>query len=139
MIGSRRYLALVGKCCLLFVLAALFGGCETSSSGPTRYPVSGTVKHKGQLVPKGFITLEPDTVGGNSGPGGGAEIVDGRYDTKTAAGVVGGSYKVRIVGTDGQPATVSGETLPEGRPLFAPYETIVDFPKEATVKDFEVP
>jgi hypothetical protein len=101
--------------------------------------VSGTVTYQGQPVPKGFVTLEPDSAAGNNGPGGGAEIVNGKYDTKVAAGVVGGSYKVRIVGTDGVKTTVSGEELAEGKPLFTPYETTVEFPQQTSVKDFEIP
>ncbi|QDU30132.1 hypothetical protein ETAA8_52510 [Anatilimnocola aggregata] len=119
---------------LLFVVA----GCGPSQSGPKRYPVSGTVTFNRKPVPKGFITLEPSIEQGNSGPGGGAEIVNGKYDTTLEQGVVGGAYKVRIVGTDGVPATIEGETLADGQPLFEPYETTVEFPLEKTVKDFEV-
>lgn len=112
-------------------------GCGATSDGPRRYAVSGTVTHKGMPVPKGFITFEP--AAGNNGPGGGAEIVNGKYDTQVAAGVVGGAYKVRIVGTDGVKTTVSGEELADGSPLFPPYETTLEFAKENAVKDFAVP
>ncbi|WP_425614781.1 hypothetical protein NA78x_004660 [Anatilimnocola sp. NA78] len=122
----------------LVVGAVGFAGCGPTLEGPTRYPVSGKVTFNGQPVPKGTIILEPDIERGNSGPGGGAEIVNGQYDTKLEAGVVGGAYKVRINGTDGVPVTESGETLAEGKPLFPTYETVVEFAKEKTVKDFEV-
>lgn len=121
-----------------FSLAA-FAGCGDSTDGPKRYALSGTVTYDGKPVPKGFITLEPDSAQGNSGPGGGADIVNGKYDTKTAMGFVGGPYKVRITGTDGIPASIEGEELPDGKPLFLPFETTVDFPREATVRDFEIP
>lgn len=122
----------------LGVLVGASSGCGNDTSGPQRYAVSGAVTHNGQPVPKGFITLEPDSEQGNSGPGGGAEIVNGRYDTKIEKGIVGGFYKVRITGTDGVPVTISGEELPDGKPLFKPYETKIDFPKETTTRDFEV-
>jgi hypothetical protein len=134
-----RCFARVRGCLCLAALIAMCAGCGGSTDGPKRYPVSGTVTFNGQPVPKGFITLEPDSDKGNSGPGGGGEIVGGKYDTKTERGIVGGAYKVRITGTDGKPVTVSGEELPEGQPLFAPYETTVDFPADATVRDFEIP
>ena len=120
------------------VLIGTGSGCGNDTSGPQRYALSGAVTHNGQPVPKGFITLEPDSEQGNSGPGGGAEIVNGKYDTKIEKGIVGGFYKVRITGTDGVPVTISGEELPDGTPLFEPYETKIDFPKETTTRDFEV-
>jgi hypothetical protein len=54
-------------------------------------------------------------------------------------GVVGGPHRVRIIGYDGVPAKVQGEELADGKPLFPPYETTVDFPRERTEKNFEVP
>ena len=114
-------------------------GCGGSGDGPTRYAVSGTVTYDGKPVPKGFVTFEPDAAANNSGPGGGAPIENGSYSTGVEAGVVGGPYKVRIVGYDGVPAKMEGETLPDGQPLFAPFETTFDFPKETSEKDFEVP
>lgn len=127
----------LSACCVVSFAFAV--GCGKSSDGPQRYAVSGAVTHQGKPVPKGFITLEPDADRGNSGPGGGTEIVNGQYNTKVEGGVVGGSYKVRIVGTDGVPTTISGEELTEGKPLFQPYETTVDFPKQTSVQDFAVP
>ncbi|WP_254510055.1 hypothetical protein [Anatilimnocola floriformis] len=124
---------------LLIMLWACLAGCGSNSDGPRRYAVSGSVTYQGKPVPKGFITLEPDAVAGNSGPGGGTEIRNGKYNTKVAGGVVGGAYKVRIVGTDGVKVTVSGEELADGRPLFPPYETTLEFPKQGTVKNFEIP
>ncbi len=130
---------LVGMTCLAVLWIGIFPGCDGAGGGPTRYALSGNVNFNGQPVPKGFITLEPDTEKGNSGPGGGADIVNGKYDTKTAMGIVGGAYRVRITGTDGMPVTISGEELPEGKPLFPPYETTVDFPAQISVRDFDIP
>lgn len=122
-----------------FALSFLFLGCTTNTDGPTRYPVSGKVTYGGQPVPKGFVSFEPDSAAGNSGPGGGAPIVDGQYRTPADTGVIGGPHRVRIVGYDGIPASMEGESLPEGKSLFAPYETKFDFPKQSTEKDFDVP
>jgi hypothetical protein len=120
------------------LLCAVIAGCGRSTDGPKRYPLSGTVTYNGQPVPKGFITLEPDAEKGNSGPGG-ADIVNGKYDTRTTMGIVGGHYRVRITGTDGVPVTIEGEELPDGKPLFPPYETTIEFPAAATVQNFEIP
>jgi len=107
--------------------------------GPVPYTVSGKVTFNGKPVPAGYITFAPDGSKGNSGPGGGAPIRDGEYRTEPGKGIVGGPYVVRIVGTEGVPATIQGEQVPEGRPLFAPYVTEVDLPHDSTVRDFEVP
>ena len=122
----------------LLLIIVIFG-CNSATSGPTRYPVSGTVTYGGKPVPKGSVTFEPDLAAGNSGPGGGAAIEDGHYDTGAEAGVVGGPHTVRIVGYDGVPTKMEGETLPDGQPLFAPYETTFDFPDQPTEKNFEIP
>ena len=120
---------------ILPALLLLAAGCGGSGSST----VSGKVTHKGKAVPKGFITFIPDTSKGNSGPGGGAEIIDGEYSTADGKGISGGPYIVQIVGFDGVPYTESGEEIPEGKSLFNKYETTVDFPKDSTVKDFVVP
>lgn len=46
---------------------------------------------------------------------------------------------MKIVGYDGVPLTESGESLPEGRPLFPPYQTSIDLPKQAAEQNFEIP
>ncbi len=120
-------------------LAIVLAGCGSQIDGPPRYRVSGEVTYDGQPVPRGFITFEPDSEKGNSGPGGGAEIKDGRYRTDADMGVIGGPHRVRIIGYDGVPTTVEGEELADGQPLFPPYETQVDFPKEDTTHDFTIP
>jgi hypothetical protein len=115
------------------------GGCGRQSDGPVRYDVSGTVSYDGQPVPAGFITFAPDDAQGNSGPGGGAPINAGHYRTPAGKGVVGGPHLIRIVGYDGVAVNVEGESLPDGKPLFPPFETTVDFPKESIVHDFQIP
>jgi len=110
-------------------------GCDSGSD----HRVSGMVTFNGKPVPKGFISFSPDTAKGNTGPGGGAEIVEGKYRTKAGKGVMSGAYKVRIVGYSGVPTNEHGEEILDGPPLFTPYEVEVDFPAENTKKDFEVP
>jgi hypothetical protein len=114
-------------------------GCGSKSEGPKKYTVSGKVEFDGNPVPKGFITLIPNTKKGNNGPGGGAEIKDGRFETAVGKGVVGGAYVVQIRGSDGVPYTEEGEDVPDGKDLFGTYEVEVDFPQENTVKDFTIP
>lgn len=105
----------------------------------TDYSVSGKVTFKGQPVKKGFISFEPDGEKGNKGPGGGAPIVDGNYSTPRGKGMVGGPYLVKIIGFDGVPTSQSGEELPDGKALFPIYQVEVDFPKQNTNQDFDVP
>lgn len=127
-------------CRLLAILAlCLICGCGDSEEGPQRFQVSGSVNYDGKPVPKGFITFEPDSQAGNKGPGGGAPIVNGRYKTEAGRGVVGGPHLVRIVGYDGVAASVAGEKLDDGKPLFATFETTYDFPKQNGTRDFNVP
>ncbi|MEZ6140660.1 MAG: hypothetical protein R3B84_08820 [Zavarzinella sp.] len=123
---------------------SLFSACALSllgcgGGGGSTYDVTGMVTFQGKPVPKGFITFEPDTAKGNTGPGGGATIVNGKFKTDKGKGVVGGPYIVKIVGYDGIVANQSGEELTDGKPLFAPYVTNFDFPKEDSDQKFEVP
>jgi hypothetical protein len=121
---------------LLWLLAGI--GCG-GSDGPPRYDVHGSVTYDGQPVPKGFITILPDSAKGNEGPGGGAAIENGTYRTEPGKGVIGGPHTVRIVGYDGVPTSMEGEQLPDGQPLFAPYETTIDFPRQDFQQDFKIP
>jgi hypothetical protein len=115
----------------------LLTGCSRND-GPQRYTVSGKVTYDGKPVPKGFVTFSPDTEAGNSGPGGGAEVRDGVYQTAPGKGVVGGPHRVRIIGFDGIARTESGEELADGAALFPTYQSTVDFPKADATHDFEV-
>ncbi len=117
---------------MLAVVLAL-SGCS-GASGPTRYDLSGTVSYAGKPVPAGEVSLEPDGSRGNTGPGSMAEIKDGKYQTEPGKGILGGPYVVRIMGFDGIPAGDSSV----GTALFPPYETRVDFPREATTRDFAI-
>ncbi len=135
-----RFASYNRRCFLLLqaVWIGLLVGCGRDAV-PNPYQVSGTVSFAGQPVPKGFITFSPDTSLGNSGPGGGAAIVDGKYKTEPGKGIVGGAYVVRIVGYDGVATAAEGEELQDGKPLFVPYQSTVEFPAEDVTQDFEVP
>jgi len=119
-----------------FVFAAGFG-CK--DSGPKNYRVSGNVTYDNKPVKRGFITFEPDFDKGNSGPGGGCEIHDGAYSTPPGKGIVGGPYKVKIIAFDGIATTESGEDLVDGKPLFPPFHTTLEFAKQETTSNFDVP
>ena len=116
----------------LVLLLAL--GCS-GSDGPVRYSLSGSVRFDGKPVPVGEISLAPDGAHGNKGPGSLVLIKNGHYRTERGKGIVGGAYRVRIVGFDGVPV---GEST-EGTLLFPPYETTVDFPRQNGTHDFDLP
>ena len=114
-------------------------GCSADEQGPKRYQISGTVTYLDKPVPAGFMTFLPDVKQGNKGPGSGAVIKNGRFRTEPGKGIVGGPHLVQIVGYDGVPTVIEGVDLPEGKALFDPYETTVDFPRQDTTHNVAVP
>lgn len=125
-----RYLTLV-------LIATLLGftGC-TQNIG--RHDLSGNVTFAGQPVPRGTIQFTPAV--GNDGPGGFAEIVDGKYDTSlTGKGPTKGPHTVVIEGFDGQSDPV--HEAPQGHALFDKFQTNTDVPDtgDKVPADFEVP
>jgi hypothetical protein len=96
MIISRRYVsgipATLAAMGLVWVL-----GCGDDSGLSKRHPVTGTVKYKGEPVPKGTISFTPAEAGGRAA---GGDIVDGNYSLSTTGvpddGALPGSYKVTI-------------------------------------------
>lgn len=133
LIAENRWLKLAVASCLFAVV-----GCG-SDEGVARYRVTGDVTYAGQPVPRGFVTFSPDAESGNSGPGGGAPIYNGKFDTNKGKGIVGGPHQVRIIGYDGVPTEMEGEELADGKPLFPPYETKLDLPSEDGTRDFVIP
>ena len=123
---------------LIFTAAGAITGCS-QQDGPTRYDVTGVVTYAGKPVPVGFVTFIPDTDKGNKGPGGGADVKDGKYDTASGKGMVGGPHKIQVVGFDGIPVVIAGSKFEEGTPLFPRNEFEADLPSEAGTFDIEVP
>ena len=115
---------------ILAVLIVAVVGCGSGDTGPQRYRVSGKVTFNGQPVPAGSIYFETA-----DGPSGGAQIINGSYDTSSGKGVVGGPHDIVIQGFDGV-GLAPGEL---GTPLFNPFRVNEDLPKSDTTKDFEVP
>ena len=124
-----RRSAVCGWVLLLFVV-----GCG-QQRGPTRYELSGSVTYRGQPVPAGWIFFDPDSSRQNSGPGSAAKIKDGRYETPSGKGTVGGPHVATINGRDGTP----NAEIPGGLPLFPPYSMKIDLPKESSTYDFNGP
>lgn len=116
------------------LVGLLVAGC--GAGGPQRTDLSGNVTYQGEPVAAGKIYFTPDAARGNSGPGSFAEIREGRYATTPGHGIVGGAYRVRIVGYDTPPAG-EGEAG-GGEPLFAPRQIEVDLPKEGGTFDLVV-
>jgi len=125
-LGAIRHAVPALICCLAL-------GC-----GEKIYRVSGKATFAGKPIPVGKIYFTPDAAKGNSGPSGYATIKDGQYDTATGGGqgILGGPMVVRIEGADG---VKIDEERPNGKPLFAHYETQLEMPKSTTTKDFDVP
>lgn len=123
---------------LLLVSLILLGGCaQQVPEGPARFSLSGEVLVNGQPVPAGTIHFEPDSTAGNSGPMAIAEITNGRYQTKSGEGVVGGPQKIMVEAFDGK--AEPGTPITQGRPLKgSPYRTKADLPKENGTYDVTI-
>lgn len=111
---------------LVTVSLTLLNGC--GDSDPRKYHVKGTVTYKGAPIPAGTIQFSP--AGGNTGPAGYADIVDGKFDTSAegSKGTVGGAHRITINGFDGNGKPQ--DELPLGEPLFEEYQIEKDLPKE---------
>jgi hypothetical protein len=71
-------------------------GC--GESGPKRYAVSGAVKWQGKPLDQGSITFLAEDP--SLGSGGGALIMDGKYNIPAQNGLLPGRYKVSIASPD---------------------------------------
>lgn len=123
----------------LVVLAAVLGvlclpsGCNRQPAG--RYAVNGTVTFDGKPVPVGRVFLEPDPEAGNRGPQAIAPIRNGGFATQPRQGAVAGTVIIEVQGYDGVP---SG-SYPDGMPLFPPYRTKQELPKQSSTIAIDVP
>ncbi len=84
---------------------AIILGCGDDSGLPTRYKVSGTVKYKGEPVPKGSIVFEPINPPMPQGRVANGTIENGSYTLTTYGstpgdGALPGEYKVIILTSD---------------------------------------
>lgn len=124
----------------ILALAVLFlAGCGAEKSSDL-FSVSGNISYDGKPLPKGSISFEPDSSKNNQGPGATAGIKDGKYEMMPGKGISGGAYVLTITGYDGVPvASGEGGMDPNGKVLFESYKTSVDFPREDTQHDIEVP
>jgi len=96
---NHCFSAILSGLCTVSLLAVL--GCSSDDTGlGRRYAVSGTVKYKGEPVPKGSITFEPATKDGRHATG---TIENGSYRLSTSGaegdGALPGDYKVIVIST----------------------------------------
>jgi len=122
----------LGATALALLVAALAGCGQQGSSG--LYEISGSVTFAGKPVPAGRIVFEPDEAHGKTGMVSIADIANGSYRTRPQRGFGGGPCRVTIYGTDGTMPTEETDTS-----LFRPWQTMIDLPREACRRDFDVP
>jgi len=131
---ARRDRDLASRAWLSAIVAALVvAGC--GRGGVERFDVSGKVTFNGAPVPAGLVIFDPALDEKQDGVEGFAEIHDGRYGTRgQKKGISGGRYRVRIRGF-----SVPEKEGAAPRKLFDEYQVTVDFPRDSTEHDFEVP
>jgi len=119
----------------------IFPGCSGESDGPARFDLSGAVNYQGKPVPYGELIFIPDSSKGNTGASAVAKIEAGRYQTLVDKGIIGGPHHVEIKGFDNPPVTgavpAEGEKAPNQ--LFKQLQIDVDFPREVSTYDFDLP
>lgn len=120
--SSRNPLALFG----LLLGASLLAGCGggATSTGPTRYAVSGKITLDGEPVPAGEIHFFPS---GNNGAGKTQTLIaKGNYAASGETnGHLGGKYRIQIFGFDGASNPTNND---KGFPLWeGPYEVDREF------------
>jgi len=112
---------MISGLCTLALLVVV--GCSSDDTGlGRRYPVSGTVKYKGEPVPHGSVTFEPAGKDGRHATG---TIENGAYKLSTSGsegeGALPGDYKVVIIATTvdmTELAKQSGGLVHQGGPEF---------------------
>ena len=122
-----------------FIAAIVCGTSGGCGSDVDRYELTGSITHNGQPIPAGTISFDPDASRGNRGPGGYAIIENGRFQTTSAHGTVGGPHIARVRGHDGIPVKLeSGDTFEQGRPLFREHKIRVELPRTSAEFDMDV-
>jgi major membrane immunogen (membrane-anchored lipoprotein) len=133
---NRTIFALSSSLCTLALLVVL--GCSSDDTGlAKRYSVTGTVKYKGEPVPKGSITFEPTSGTGRHATG---TIENGSYTLSTSGaegeGALPGDYKVIIISTGvdmTELAKKSGGLVHQGD---ADFQKVVKGAKEVVPKKY---
>ncbi|MCE9560902.1 MAG: hypothetical protein K8U57_02495 [Planctomycetes bacterium] len=123
MIGFRNTFVVCG-------LAAMLTGCASKP-----IPVSGTVTRGGQPLPAGYVTFEPDSAAGTTGPGATGVVDAGAFALPPDHTLTPGKYLVRI----GPPLLGSGADKKLVATSFKPWETTVEIPAGGGVLTFDVP
>ena len=124
----------------------LIGGCGPKEEHPATVPVHGKITYKGQPVPKGTISFQPD-----SGQTATAEIQsDGTYELATfnpKDGALPGHHKVMIVANTADPNMIPGSSpgyvppkdiVPRKYGQFETSGLEVDVTKEKSDYDFDL-
>jgi hypothetical protein len=100
-----------GFALLAVLVLGLFALAGCGNDKPPFQEVSGRVTFQKQALRKGLIEFVPASSGGSSA---GAIIRDGQYILRPEAGLLPGSYRVKIVPT--VPVRVDWEETPQGGP-----------------------
>lgn len=127
----------------LLVLTLALVGC----SGDNKSEVSGTVRFNGQDVAAGSINFIPTE--GNTGPGTGAVIENGKYHIPRAKGVTPGKNRVeirafrnstrKVQDPTGKPGALTEERVPLFPPQFNDQSTLVkDVARGSDTIDFDI-
>jgi hypothetical protein len=105
---------MIGVCGMgLLAGVSLLVGVGCGPAGPTTYPISGTVKYKGQPVPAGNLHFDPDPRTNAKGVPLTLSITNGAYASAPGQGLLPGDYLVRVQAFDGKTANEAplGEAL----------------------------
>jgi hypothetical protein len=105
----RRFRDMVRAAALAALLIGPIWGCAEPLERPKTFPVRGKVTHKGQPVPKGTITFQPD----QGQPAVGDIQPDGTYQLTTFSpgdGAVAGHYRVFVIANTADPTKMPGSS-----------------------------
>jgi hypothetical protein len=110
--GMKIPLTFRGTCTVATAVGLLIGaisGCTETIERPQTFPVGGKVTYKGQPVPKGTVTFQPD----QGQPAVGDIQSDGSYKLSTFVdgdGALPGHHKVFIIANTADPTMIPGST-----------------------------
>jgi len=131
---------------LCAILSGGTSGCGPSERHPETVPVQGKVIYKGQPVPRGTITFQPDT-----GPPATGDIqADGTYRVGTFGpgdGAILGHHRVMIIANTADPTKIPGSSpgyvaprdlVPRSYGQVDTSGLAVDVTKDKTAYDFDL-